>query len=86
VAAGKKTTSSDCGKSGKTISKQEKKQIALKLKKQRDSIEHCSHILNLLSQNQSGPAFWLREKYKPIRESFEVLKYRPHQFSPVVGD
>ena len=28
----------------------------------------------------------MREEYKPIRESFEVLKSHPHQFSPVVGD
>ena len=80
AAAGKKTTSSDGGKSEKTISEQEKKEIALKLKKQRDSIEHCSHILNVLSRNQSGPACWQREEYKPIRESFEVLKSHPHQF------
>jgi len=28
----------------------------------------------------------LREEYKPIRESFEVLRSHPQQFSPVVGD
>ena len=86
MAAGKKVASSDWEKSKNTTSEQEKKEIALKLKKQRDSINHCSHILKLLSRSQSGPEFWLREKYKSIRESFEVLRSRPHQLLPVVGD
>jgi len=78
AATGKKMTSADGGKIEKMISKQEKKEIALKLKNQRDSIEHCSHILNVLSRNQNGPAFWQRDEYKPIRESFEVLNSHPH--------
>jgi len=74
------------GESNKTISQQEKKEIALKIKKERGSIEHCSHILKLFSRSQSGTEFWLREEYKPIQESSEVLKSHPHQCSPVVGD
>jgi len=86
IDVGKKVASSDRITREKTISEQEKKEIALTLKKQKDSIEHCSHILKLLSRSHSGPNSWLREEYKPIRESFEVLRSNPQQFSPVVGD
>jgi hypothetical protein len=86
ASSGKKISASDNGKEERTISAQEKKQIAIKLEKQRVSVEHCSHVLSVLTKNTSGPEFWLREEYKKIRESMEVLRSNPKAFPPVVGD
>ena len=72
VASGKKISTSDNGKEERTISAQERKQISIKLEKQRVSVKHCSHVLSVLAKNSSGPEFWLREEYKKIRESMEV--------------
>ena len=70
----------------KALSEQEKKSIDLKLKKQRESMEHCNHVLSVLTRNVSGPEFWLRPEYKQIRQCIEVFKSHPHQFKPVIGD
>ena len=68
------------------MSEQEKKSIEMKLKKQRESMEHCNHVLSVLTRNVSGPEFWLRPEYKQIRQCIEVFKSHPHQFKPVIGD
>jgi len=68
------------------MSDQEKKSTELKLKKQRESMDHCGHVLRVLTPNAGGPKFWLRPAYKQIRECVEVIKSHPAQFLPVVGD
>ena len=70
----------------KVMSEQEKQSIEMKLKKQQESMEHCNHVLSVLTQNTSGPQFWLRPEYKQIRQCIEVFKFHPHKFSPVIGD
>ena len=68
----------------KVMSEQEKKGIELKLKKQRDSMEHCNHVLQVLTRNPGGPQFWLRPEYKQIRHWVEAMKSHPQQFSRVI--
>ena len=77
AASGKKSSTSANEKEKQTISEQERKQIQMKLENQRVSAKHYGHVLSVLTKNSSGPKFWLREKYKKIQESMEVMRSNP---------
>ena len=49
-------------------------------------MEHCRHVLLVLTCSKSRPQFWLRDEYKPIQECLEVMKSHPAKLSTVVGD
>jgi len=49
-------------------------------------MDHCGHVLSVLTRSAGEPKFWLRPEYKQIRECVEVIKSHPAQFLPVVGD
>jgi hypothetical protein len=66
-----------------SLSEQEK--VALKHKKQRimESIDHCQHVLNVLTQK---PDFWGHKEYKRIRECISYFKAHPEMCPSVPGD
>ena len=49
-------------------------------------MDHCGHVLSVLTRGAGGPKSWLRPEYKQIRECVEVIKSHPAQFLPAVGD
>jgi len=58
----------------------------MKLTKQAESLEHCIHVLKVLTRSQKGPEFWEREDYKGIRECLQVIKSQPDRFPIKFGD
>ena len=47
------------------------------------SLDHCCHVLKLLTVK---PNLWPRPEFKEIRECVEIIKACPNKFSSVSGD
>jgi hypothetical protein len=62
---------------------QEKKAALLKLQKQRESIKHCLHVLNVLNDR---PELWPRPEFKSIRESVLFIHVNVDLFPSIAGD
>jgi hypothetical protein len=64
-------------------SQQEKKAAKLQLQKQRESIEHCLHVLNILNDR---PQLWPRPEFKAIRDSVSFIRINTDLFPSIAGD
>ena len=70
-------------KKARIVSEQEKKQLQGVATKQRDSVDHCVHVLKTLTNN---PIFWGRPEFKEVRECLAVIRCHPENFPHVLGD
>ena len=81
-----KDQSTESNEEQKEMSVQEKSARKIQLAKQAESLQHCLHVLRVLTRSQKGPEFWGRDDLKGIRECLQVIKSQPDRFPAKFGD